>query len=47
MKNARCLQCKLIIRGRWKSGPPKCCPACGYSESAKDLKKIAQERIKR
>lgn len=36
MKIARCMNpdCRLVIPGRWKKGPPKACPRCGFTGSA-------------
>lgn len=33
METARCLRCGFTIRGVWRKGPPKACPACGFSRS--------------
>ncbi len=47
MKNARCFGCGLVIQGRWRNGPPKKCPRCGFAGSKEVLKKIADAKLTR
>lgn len=47
MTKARCLKCGLVINGRWKSGPPKSCPKCGYDKSEQDIKAMVKAQIER
>lgn len=47
MKTARCLnpKCNFVIRGNFKHGPPKSCPACNFDRSAEVLQKMADAKI--
>jgi predicted Zn-ribbon and HTH transcriptional regulator len=45
MKTARCLKCGFKMLGRFKNGAPKACPACGYTDSEKDLKKLGESKM--
>ena len=45
MKNARCLKCGFTLRGMFKHGAPKACPACGFDRSNEVLAKMATAKI--
>jgi ribosomal protein L37E len=45
MKNARCLSCGFTMRGIFKHGAPKSCPACGFEKSNEVLAQIAKAKI--
>ena len=45
MKTAHCLKCGFKMRGMFKHGAPKACPACGYDKSQEDLRKMATAKI--
>lgn len=42
MTTARCLKCGFAVRGRFKSGPPKTCPVCGFNGSANVMRKMVE-----
>lgn len=44
---ARCHDCGLAIRGVWKRGAPKACPACGCDYSKRIVEERALEAIKK
>ena len=44
MRNARCLKCGLVIQGVWRHGPPKACPACGFTRSDEVVARAKQHQ---
>ena len=44
MDTARCFRCGFTMRGAFRKGPPKACPACGFSRSGEVLARINAEK---
>ncbi len=44
MDTARCYKCGFTMRGTFRKGPPKACPACGFTRSAEVLARINAEK---